>query len=88
MQFDPFATAGDSLTAPAKNAFPITLHVDQDLPMATKAVYIGTGGDLVIRAVDSEEDVILKNVPPGAILPIRVRAVRDSSTAADIIGLA
>ncbi len=88
MQFDPFAGTGDSLVAPAKHVFTITPDALEDLPMATKALYIGSGGDLVMRAVDSEEDVTFANVAAGTILPIRVRAIRTSSTAANFVGLA
>lgn len=88
MQNDPFAGSGDSLVAPAKNVFAITPHATEDLPMATKALYVGTGGDLVLRAIDSSADVVLANVASGSVLPIRVRAIRDTSSAADIIGLA
>ncbi len=88
MQFDPFAGAGDSLVAPAKHVFAITPHATSDLPMAAKALYVGSSGDLVMRAVDSDEDVTLVNVAAGTILPIRVRAIRATSTAANFVGLA
>ena len=88
MQFDSFANSGDSLVAPAKQAFLILPDASADLPMAAKALYVGTGGDIVLRALGSDEDVVLVNVASGSILPIRVRAIRDTSTAANIIGLA
>ena len=50
--FDPFENAGDSLIAPAKTAFAITPDDNADLPSATKAVYVGGDGDLILRAVD------------------------------------
>lgn len=88
MTFDPFANSGDSLVAPAKQAFAITPHSTDDLPMAAKAFYVGTAGDVVIRAMDSDADVTLVNVAAGSILPIRIRAVRSTSTASNIVGLA
>lgn len=88
MQFDPFAGSGDSLVAPAKHAFAITPQASADLPMATKALYVGGAGDLVVRLVDSDADVTLANVAAGTILPLRVRAIRDTSTATNIVGLA
>lgn len=88
MTFDPFDRSGDSLVAPAKHAFAITPQASGDLPSATKALYVGTGGDLTLRALDSDQDVTLRNVASGSILPIRIRAVRDTSTAANLVGLA
>ena len=84
---DPFESYTDSLIAPAKHAFAITPDDNADLPTTTKALYIGTGGDLVVRLVDSTQDVTFVAVPSGAILPLRVDAVRTASTATDIVGL-
>lgn len=85
---DPFEDFSDSLIAPAKHAFAVTPDDNDDLPSATKALYVGNGGDVVVRPVESSQDVVFVNVPAGAILPIRARAIRTSSTATDMIGLA
>ena len=85
---DPFEDFADSLITPAKHAFAVTPDDNSDLPIATKALYVGNGGDVVLRPIDSDQDVTLTNVPSGFILPIRARAVRVSSTATDIVGLA
>jgi len=87
MQFDSFAGSGDSLVAPAKHAFPITPQANSDLPMAAKALYVGGAGDVVLRAVDSQEDVTFFNVASGTILPVRIRAIRDTSSASNFVGL-
>ncbi|MBI1402404.1 MAG: hypothetical protein GC147_04240 [Porphyrobacter sp.] len=85
---DPFKNGVDSLIAPAKGAFEITPSDSDSLPIAAKAVYVGTGGDLVLRAVGDDVDVRLANVGNGAILPIRVAAIRlTGTTASDIVGL-
>lgn len=89
MPFDPFESSSDSLIAPAKSAFAITPDDTADLPGATKAVYVGTGGDITARPVDGDIDVLFRNVVVGTILPVRVRAVRvGGTTAADLVGLA
>lgn len=89
MNTDPFGTASDSLIAPARIAFAITPDDAVDLPSATRAIYVGTGGDLAIQSVGSDEVVILRNVASGTILPIRVGAVRNAdTTATDLVGLA
>lgn len=85
---DPFETSADSLIAPAKDAFPIVPSDSEALATATKAIYIGIGGDIVLRAIDGKADVQFAGVASGAILPIRVSAVRLSGTTAEnIVGL-
>lgn len=86
---DPFSSASDSLIAPAREAFALTPDDSNELTRATKAVYVGTGGDIVLRAVGSESDVALRNVVAGSVLAIRLRAVRATgTTAANLVGLA
>ena len=61
----------------------------QDLPQVTKAIYVGTGGDIALVPVQGAGPVTFRNVPAGAILDVRVRAIRISgTTASDIVGLA
>ncbi|QUL37668.1 hypothetical protein [Erythrobacter sp. JK5] len=89
MPFDPFEHSSDSLIAPAKTAMAIVPDDAADLASAIKAIYIGTGGDIVARPVDSDSDVTFRNVAAGTVLAIRLRAVRASgTTAADLVGLA
>lgn len=89
MTDDPFALTADSLIAPARHAFPIAPADGVMLTTAARAIYIGSGGDLALRAVGSASDVTLRNVPTGTVLAIRVAAIRDTgTTAADLVGLA
>ena len=75
---------------PAANANAIT-PADLDLTIAyTRGVYVGTTGDLAVRMAGEEgdEDVIFKNVPSGALLPIRVKQIRSTgTTATDIVAV-
>lgn len=85
---DPFENSTNSLIAPSSDCFAITPDDSQDLSKATKAVYVGTSGDLVVRTIGSGSDVAFRNVIGGSILDIRVRAVRATgTTASDIVGL-
>lgn len=89
MIHDPFENAADSAIAPAERCFAIVPADSGELPMATKALYVGTGGDVTVRPVRGDADVVFRNVPGGMILDIRVVAVRaGGTTAADIVGLA
>lgn len=86
---DPFANTANSLISPALECFEITPDDSSDLATATKAIYVGTGGDIVLRAIGSDSDVTLRNTIGGSIIDVRVRAIRSSgTTASDIVGLA
>lgn len=88
MPADNFDATLDSLIAPARNCFPITPNNTADLPILPKAIYVGNGGRLVVRAVDSPEDVTFDNVASGTILDLRVIAVRQTgTTASNLVGL-
>ncbi|WP_375391716.1 hypothetical protein [uncultured Sphingomonas sp.] len=86
---DPFQSAGDALLAPARAPFPIVPSDATALPALPKALYVGTGGTLVLRGVDAAADVTLKNVAAGQVVDIRASHVRATgTTAADLVGLA
>jgi hypothetical protein len=89
MPFDNFESALDSLIAPARNAFPITPDDSAALPSLPRAIYIGSGGNIVLRAVDGTQDVTFFGVASGSILDIRPKYVRATGTTANfLIGLA
>ncbi|MEM8977192.1 MAG: hypothetical protein AAGD43_34510 [Pseudomonadota bacterium] len=86
---DQFDNTIDSVVAPARQCFAITPDDVEPLSVLPKALYVGTGGDLVVRSIDGMEDVTLRNVPDGSIIDIRTIAVRSSgTTATDLVGLA
>jgi hypothetical protein len=86
---DPFAHSVDSSIAPAQNGFAITPQDDVDLLLATKAIYVGSGGNITLRMLQADADITFVNVPSGSILDLRVRAVRSTGTSASsLIGLA
>lgn len=89
MSNDPFNQAVDSLSAPAAVCFAIIPNDAGNLPLATKALYVGAAGDVTLRSVRASADVTFKNVQAGAILDVRVLAVRSAgTTASDLVGLA
>ena len=89
MPFDNYAPNADSPSSPARDCFAIAPDDALELTAVTKAIYVGTGGDVVLRAVESVSDVTFRNVPSGAILDVRVAAIRSiGTTASDIVGLA
>lgn len=89
MNSDNFDQAVDSVIAPARNCFPVIPSDTGELVLLPKAIYIGTGGNLVVRPVDGNADVTFVNLPNGAILDVRIVAVRATgTTAGDLVGLA
>jgi hypothetical protein len=79
-----FSTTPDSC---AKIATAIT-PADSDLAAASRALYIGTSGNLRVTTT-SGNDVTFANVASGTILPVSVNRVwATSTTASNIIGLA
>ncbi len=79
----------DSVTSSSRRPFPITPHATAEIDPLPKAIYVGTGGDIVLRGVDSAVDVTFKSVPSGAILDVRAQYIRVAgTTAANLVGLA
>ena len=62
------------------------MPADQDLAHVTRALYVGSGGDLAVRMLDGSS-VTLLNVPSGTLLPLRVGRVLPTSTASGLLGL-
>lgn len=86
---DPFTLTIDSLIAPAQNCFAVTPHDTAALPLVTKSIYIGLGGDLAVLPLQGETAVIFRNLPDGMMLDVRARAIlATGTTASDIVGLA
>ncbi len=86
---DRFETQADTLSLPARRAFSIAAHATAEIDPLPKAIYVGTGGDIVLRGVDSAVDVTFKSVPSGAILDVRAQYIRVAgTTASNLVGLA
>lgn len=84
-----FAKTTDSLIYSARNCSSITPSDVDEITQITKAMYVGTGGDVTLRSVDGETDVRFANVNAGAILHVRALFARSTgTTTSDIVGLA
>jgi hypothetical protein len=85
---DPFAGAVDSVIAPATKAVAVVPHDSDALGDIPKALFIGTGGHLVLRGAGGGADVTFRNIADGTVLPVRAQFVRATgTTAADIVAL-
>jgi len=79
----------NGLADPARQAFAITPHATNEIDPLPKAIFVGTGGNIVGRPVGSSADATFKNLADGQILDVRFQYIRASgTTAADILGLA
>jgi len=79
----------NGLADPARQAFAITPHATNEIDPLPKAIFVGTGGNIIGRPVGSSADVTFKNLADGQILDVRFQYIRASgTTAADILGLA
>lgn len=89
MTIDPYQNFADSLISPAQTAFAITPSDQSELPEATRAIYVGGGGDILVQMIDGGDEVLFRNIIPGSLLPIRLKAVKATgTTATQIVGLA
>jgi len=80
---------GSTITQYPGNASAVTPSDSTPLT-AGVALYVGTGGDVVVIPVDAvtNDPLTFKNVPSGSVLPVRVRQVlATNTTATDFIGV-
>ena len=71
---------------PAMKLSAVSPHASNFIP-ATKALYVGGAGDLVLIAEGDSAAVTLSGVAAGSIIPVRAIAVRNTSTATAIVAL-
>jgi len=87
---DRFSKFYTNTNDPASNAFAITSDSENDLANSTRAIYVGTTGDLTVTMVDSgtaNTFVTFATVPAGTVLPIRVQRVSAATTANNLVGM-
>lgn len=89
MTIDPFQNVADDPVAPAKDGFAAAPDDLSELIRATKAIFVRTGGDVVLRSLRCEQDVTFVAALSDAALDVRVCAIRATrTTASNIVGLA
>lgn len=77
---DAFERNASALDSPAAHAASVTPNDSTDLAASSRALYIGTSGDVKVTTVGGN-DVTFANVPVG-VLPIRVKRVHATGTSA------
>ena len=88
---DSFRNNSDSVDAPARRVAMVAPSDTSNFAEVVKGLYIGSGGDLVLVAADAPAGaagVMFRNLPSGALLPVRARRVAATGTsAADLVAL-
>ncbi|PCD01725.1 hypothetical protein COC42_16570 [Sphingomonas spermidinifaciens] len=76
----------ESPLAPA--AAPFRIVPDDAAPLARlpKGIYVGGGGDVVLRGIDADQDVTYRNLPDASYIAVAAQYVRATgTTATDLI---
>lgn len=81
---DDYSSYAHNLTAPATASEAILPDDEADLAYATRAIYVGQGGDVSVQLV-SGDMVTLANAQSGTLYPMRVRRVLATGTTADLL---
>lgn len=85
---DSFANYAAGLDSPAFDAAAVAPHDANDLAFTARALYVGTGGDVVAILKGDAASVTFKNVPAGTVLPVCARRVlATGTTASNILAL-
>jgi hypothetical protein len=81
------ASRAPSADGPATRGFAITPDDVADISGPTRALYVGTSGDIALVLVSGDE-IVLEGVAGGTLLPLRVKQVSASgTTAGGLVGL-
>lgn len=84
---DTFPDTVPSISAPATSGEAVTpgdTAGDDDLTSISRALWVGTGGNLAVIMAD-DTALTFTNVPSGTLLPLRVKRVADTNTTASNI---
>ncbi len=79
---DRLAGLSDSPNGSALRSDALVPHDTNPLPRLPKGIYVGTGGDVVLRAIGSDADVTYKNLGNGSYIAVRASHVRATGTTA------
>jgi hypothetical protein len=81
---DNFSRQQTLTSDPATNAVLVSPNDSTDLTYVSRAVYVGTGGNMKVTMQDSGT-VLFTGVPSGTTLPIRVSRIWSTTTTASTI---
>ena len=77
---------GEMVVSPARQLIAITPSDTVNIPRGVRALYVGTGGDVSVLALDDTDPVVYKNVVAGTYLTVRaLRVYATGTTASNIV---
>lgn len=79
---DRFANVSDNLLSGSRAPYAVTPDDTALLPSVPKGIFVGTGGDVTLRGVDSAADVTYRNLPDASYIAVRASYVRATGTTA------
>jgi hypothetical protein len=83
-----FIRQGGTTLDPGQNSFAITPSDSAQLPYVTRAIYVGTAGNIAVMLVNDSAPVTLMNAVAGSVLPFRVAQVMNTNTtASNLVGI-
>lgn len=78
---DAFDGAHATLADPASDGLAVTPSDTEDLALSTRAIYVGSDGDVAVEMVDGAS-LTFENVKAGTMLPVRVTKIKSTGTTA------
>lgn len=78
---DEWAAKGGTVSSPATGGEAVTPHDVNDFTNASRAIYVGSAGDVAAVMVNGTV-LVFKAVPAGTMLPIRCRRINATNTTA------
>lgn len=79
---NPFTSFADAPSAPSCAPYTLVPHDTNELTLVPKGIYVGSGGDVTLRGVDSVADVTYRNLPDASYIAVRAQYVRATGTTA------
>lgn len=84
---DRFDTRSANIIGSALDGFAIAASDIGELTETTRAIYVGSPGDLTI-VLKSNAELTFKNVAASTVLPVRaIKVLATGTTASDLLGL-
>lgn len=86
MPADKFASHPEGTLSPYTRAVVLTKSDSNETPFLTRALYVGGTGDLTVTMAN-DVDCVISAVPVGTLLPLRIKKLKNATTATLVVAL-